>query len=111
MPKPKKADISQADWDEITGNPYLTPADKGLVTEYFTFKLLRDKALASLLTDGLLVKGYRDEIKTNPAYKVFRDASTMLLQLRGAMLATPASRMKSPDVAATNDDTDEIEID
>jgi P27 family predicted phage terminase small subunit len=96
-PKPENLTTSQErHWREVTTNPHLTTSDYSLIDDYMRTLVIRDHAGSLVFKEGLLVEGYRNEKKTNPAYRTFRDCSQHLLRLRHLMKLTPESRDLEP---------------
>src|SRR5205085_1942857 len=104
--------LSEA-WVELIDNPHLTPADVSMLHDYLNLMRLRDQAYNDLTSKGLMVEGYRGDVKTSPSYKIFRDASDAMMRLRAALLMTPASRLRATAAGVVTEEPsdDGIEID
>lgn len=98
-------------WDELANNPLLTKADSGLLRQFLHTLALHEQAHQSLVQDGMLVSGYRNELKPNPAYRIYQQTSQLLVTLRTALMATPAARIKAlQSVALVDDQPDEFDL-
>jgi P27 family predicted phage terminase small subunit len=93
-PKPPNLTPAQENaWAEVCANPYLMNGDQSLVLEYIKTVCLGDAAFESLTKDGLYIDDAKGSMKTNPAYKIYRDATERVLKLRTMLLMTPQSRL------------------
>ncbi len=63
--------------------------------------VLRDKAFAKIDEHGVFVDDAKGSIKTNPAYKIYRDANNTVLKLRAVLLMTPQSRIQAKNIETT----------
>jgi P27 family predicted phage terminase small subunit len=73
--------------------------DASLVIDYIRTICLRDVAFDAMTKEGLFVDDAKGSIKTNPAYKIYRDASDRVLRLRSILLMTPASRIAAQNIS------------
>jgi len=73
----------------------LSKVDRGVLASYCTAWSHAVKARAVLEESGLVVEGPRDGPAKNPAWQIYRDATTLATSLAKELYMTPAARLRS----------------
>lgn len=106
-PKPKKqkprcpdwlSDEAKAVWRRTTKQldamDILFAADTDIIAAYANAVVNYQRATELVDRSGVLVKGRRDGVVTNPAVRVQRDSAQLIRQLAGELGLTPSSRSR-----------------
>lgn len=114
-PKPKKSkprcpawlsDEAKVVWKrtakQLDGMGLLYEADQDILNAYANAVVNYQKATELVDRSGVLIKGRRDGVVTNPAVRVQRDAATLIRMLAGELGLTPSARTR---LKAEQDDT------
>jgi P27 family predicted phage terminase small subunit len=106
-PKPRAAkpkcptwlsDEAKAVWrrtvKELEAMNILASADQDIIVAYANAVVNFQRATELVDRSGVLVKGRRDGVVTNPAVRVQRDAAQLIRQLASELGLTPSSRTR-----------------
>lgn len=120
-PKPKKAPPrcpawlspeAKTVWRRLTAQlktmGMLYAADEDIIAAYANAVVTYQKATKLVEEHGLLIPGRRDDLVTNPAVRIQRDAAQLIRQLAGELGLTPSSRSRLSVEEETPDDGDAL---
>jgi len=118
-PKPKTSkpkcpswmsDEAKAVWrrtsKQLDAMGLLFEADQDILAAYVNAVVNYQKASELVDRSGVLIKGRRDGVVTNPAVRVQRDSATLIRMLAGELGLTPSARTRLK--AEQNDTEDDI---
>lgn len=83
----------------------LYESDIDIIIAYCNAVVNYQKATLIVDQSGVLIKGRRDSVVTNPAVRVQRDAATLIRMLASELGLTPSSRSR---LSSENNDSDNI---
>lgn len=86
----------------------LFEADQDIIVAYSNAVVNYQRATELVDRSGVLIKGRRDGVVTNPAVRVQRDAAQLIRQLAGELGLTPSSRTR---LSVENDGGNDLFLD
>ena len=86
----------------------LYEADQDIIAAYVNAVINYQKASELVDRSGVLIKGRRDGVVTNPAVRVQRDSATLIRMLAGELGLTPSARTR---LKADQDDAEDDILD
>lgn len=120
-PKPKKSkpkcptwmsDEAKVIWKrtvkQLDQMGLLYEADQDIIAAYVNAVINYQKATELVDRSGVLIKGRRDGVVTNPAVRVQRDSATLIRMLAGELGLTPSARTR---LKADQDDAEDDILD